>query len=471
MSRPTDWSPLGLSADPTPGDPAVVSALSQRYGNTAAAIADQATKLRALAANSESSLQGKTGSALRSRAGDLGDHIDKAKARYEAASTALKSFATEMSHPQEAAVWALGVARDAQATLSTTTPLPAPAQGAPPLTPAEQSTRDARARAHSAAADALASAQSIAGTAASEYQQAAKKAHDAIHDAIQHDGVHDSWWDRHAGWIKNALKWIGVAILVLAVIAILITTFGAAGGILAFAGALAEWTAAGLTAVSLVGHWGLAASGNGKWSDVAFDAIGLASFGLGKFFVKGIAALAGRLPTVGRAAANAETLARTVAAERSAATSLRSSGLPGWLYRAAGNDGLIWLGNKVFPGLTKAMPAAETAAADARAAITLTKSAPKLFRVLGEGERETARSLQALRELNAQVPGVLRNKLRATMAFLSTSTHASADLAVATYATIDLIKQFHVEPQDEARLDRQLDVILQRYEVATGQVP
>ena len=48
MTRPSDWSPVGLDADPTPGDPVLVLSGGQEYQEVARSIDNAASSMSRL---------------------------------------------------------------------------------------------------------------------------------------------------------------------------------------------------------------------------------------------------------------------------------------------------------------------------------------------------------------------------------------------------------------------------------------
>ncbi len=491
MSRPWDWSALGRAHDPAPGDQVAVAALARRYADTAAAIEDQAGRLRRMGA---SSWKGKAGDAFRSRAGELAEHIEKARGRYESAAEAVGGFAREMAEPQRQSAAALRRAEAAQQELAATVPLPAgppPSADAPPPTPAQQQAAAAehraaasRASAHQHAVEELAAARQSADDAAHDYERAAKKAHDALHSAVQHDGVHDSWWDRNAHWVKSALKVLAVVILVLVVIAIVVATCGAGGVLLGGAffssvglagvsvGAALETLIAAATVLSLTGHVALAATDKGSWKDVAIDVAALATLGLGRLLLggKAVFGLGKGIPSLTSATAKAEALARSVAGGRAGAAVLRGKGLPGVLYRLSGHGRLLRLGERLLPGLDDAVRAGDEAASAARSAVQVSGKAPRLVRVLTEGDKEIAEHLRALRELNRQAPAVLRNQARELAALAGGGGKLASDAYVFQYGLRDAVKQLWTEPRERAEVGHHAHEVTSAYSGMSGHV-
>ena len=84
--RPGDWSAVGLSADPVPGDPMAVSRGGHDYVGVAEAISTTARRLRSLGVDGENA---EAVFALAEPAGTVADDISRAEARYRATGEAL----------------------------------------------------------------------------------------------------------------------------------------------------------------------------------------------------------------------------------------------------------------------------------------------------------------------------------------------------------------------------------------------
>lgn len=109
-SRPTDWSALGYSSDPIPGDPSVVSAAAKRYRDIAETISRAHRSLQSISYRS----QGHTAQELRNRAEELAVEVNKAHSRCEDAANVLKEYAPCLRQAQRDSVAALNQASPAQ---------------------------------------------------------------------------------------------------------------------------------------------------------------------------------------------------------------------------------------------------------------------------------------------------------------------------------------------------------------------
>ncbi len=87
MSRPYDWSPLGLAGDPTPGDPVVVRAGGVHYRDVSGSLGRATATMEVMDAGVSSGSQ--SVAALLEGSVELAAQIGKAKARYQAAGDAL----------------------------------------------------------------------------------------------------------------------------------------------------------------------------------------------------------------------------------------------------------------------------------------------------------------------------------------------------------------------------------------------
>src|SRR5690606_39367564 len=111
MSRPSDWSPVGLDADPTPGDPVLVLAGGQEYREVARSIDSAAGAMSRLDVAGTVS---KAVDALMGAKEDTISDIRQAHARYVAAGEALVGYAGALERVQAETLAALDRARDAQ---------------------------------------------------------------------------------------------------------------------------------------------------------------------------------------------------------------------------------------------------------------------------------------------------------------------------------------------------------------------
>lgn len=462
MSRPVDWSPL-RSSDPTPGDPEAVAALARRYRDTAQAIADAATRLKGLVDSSSGAWVGKSGDTFRKHAGDLSDRITKAQSRYQQAGDALATFASKMEPAQQDADAALAQAKQAQQQLDATQPGPPPAPGAPPPTAAEQAAESKRSADHAAASQSLGSAESKLQGAETDYHTAASTAAHTIHDAIQHDGVHDSWWDRNFHWVKTALKWIGAAVVVLTIVALVIALvvpgldIAAAGALLAIGEVMGNLAAAGTVAL-LAGDSALALTHKGSWANVAIDALALVSFGFGR------AAAA-----MGKAGVR---IGGGIAAGRAGRAAVREAGMPGVLYSLTSRSAALGSLARTSPRVAEALGNADRAAAAARGEVTSIKATPSLaMRAAAGGDLKIADASSKLGKVQAMVPGSVRVTALNGLVRAGGAGAGAVNYTALGWGANNANTDFIVEPANERAMETNLAGIVDRYSSPLVTVP
>ncbi|MDO5080150.1 hypothetical protein [Buchananella hordeovulneris] len=110
--RPTDWSALGLTGDPTPGDPVVIRGGAQKMRTVADMINRCAANLRALEVGSS---QSESVKALMESKKVIVDGALAAEGRYRATGEALESYALVLDGVQSDTYDALVAARAAKA--------------------------------------------------------------------------------------------------------------------------------------------------------------------------------------------------------------------------------------------------------------------------------------------------------------------------------------------------------------------
>jgi hypothetical protein len=295
MGRPSgsQWQPLGWDTDPVPGDPEVISQEARLLASVADQINGQIAALRKI--SSDQTNVGQTADKLRSSAEGLATTLQVVSDRYQRVSSALTGWVGELEQAQSMSIRALDQAEAPYAQLNQVVALPTGSTvtlgslpsnplsqpGSLPgssttLTPAQQqqiaSYQAAMQRAQGevdAAKALLNQAISLRDEQGSAY---ASKINSAVNDALR-----DSRWDKfkswvtdNSGWLKTLAKVLGDIVAVLAVLCLLIP-----GVDLLLIAALA------LTAMLLVIHTMLAATGNGSWIDVAIDVVGLLTLGWG----------------------------------------------------------------------------------------------------------------------------------------------------------------------------------------------
>jgi hypothetical protein len=303
-ARPADWSPLA-GTDPTPGNPDETARLAKRAADTAEEINQQAANLRKLAGADW--WDADAGREFSEEATDLAGEMVKAHGRYATVGSQLNGYAGALDHAQAETAAALREAKQAESAMQANAG--DPLKGIDKPTDAQRSAARRKQDAHTDAAGALQAARRRMDGAVDDLDAVAKRAADAIKDASD-DAVKDGFWDKvkgfvsdHAAFIKAVCDIIGKITLVLSVVVLALALTVGAPFVLLVGLAV-------LTAVALVGHTALAASGDGSWVDVGLDVFALATFGIG-----GGLARAGEQAGA-EAVAQAGRVASTEAAER-----------------------------------------------------------------------------------------------------------------------------------------------------------
>ncbi|WP_051744523.1 putative T7SS-secreted protein [Streptomyces yerevanensis] len=298
MTRPRadEWSVIGESSDPIPGEPEEVAKLGRDLRRTAEAIKKQADEIKAL--SSVESWKSKAAEEFRKEAEEAGGKLRKAYKRYDAAADALgekvvdggspKEYASELHRAQTMADKAL---RDAQAADDEHKASSNGIDKLPKNTADDDPGRKKLENRQEAATSAMERAKRDLEAAKDVRDAAVTKARDAIRHAIDNDGLKDGRWDKfkdwvhdNSGWIKewvDGLGWVATICGTLSLLVGWIPVIGQAlAGILGTIALIA-------TLVSLVGHLVLALAGEGSWFDVALDIVGLATFGIGRGAIAG----------------------------------------------------------------------------------------------------------------------------------------------------------------------------------------
>ncbi|MFF5491946.1 hypothetical protein [Streptomyces aquilus] len=288
MTRPADhrWEVLGESGDPVPGDVTDLKALSRRFEATAKTITDTAAALRRL--GNQESWDSDAGRAFADKANDTAKTVSKAHDRYADAASALKTYYTDLETIQEDADKLL---RDAETKAGDLSKAKSSAENPPKGTEdADQKKLDKKVTDFQDGLDGL---RGQLADVKRRHKEAGDKAAKKIHDTTEGDGLNDSWLDD----LRDALKIIsditGAIAAVCGILALLVGWIPVIGQ--ALAGVLGT-IALVMTVISLVCHVLLALNGDGSWGDVAMDALGLATFGIGRVFSAGskLAATVGR---------------------------------------------------------------------------------------------------------------------------------------------------------------------------------
>ncbi|WP_445548363.1 WXG100 family type VII secretion target, partial [Frankia sp. CiP1_Cm_nod1] len=131
MSRPTDWSVLGLERDPTPGDPFAVRELARRFLTVAADAEHARGQLATVAAGGVvQTWAGTAGDAFRDELDDFPGQLARLATSYRMAGQALGAYEPALDTAQQQADRALAHGRDARARRDHAQALLTPAQTA-----------------------------------------------------------------------------------------------------------------------------------------------------------------------------------------------------------------------------------------------------------------------------------------------------------------------------------------------------
>jgi len=259
----TDWSALGLSHDPAPGDPNVVRDGGEQFTSTADALARAASIIRGL--NGGVSHDALSVKALMDQAGDLDRDLSQAEGRYRVAGTVLTGYAMVLSRVQGSTHSALMTAQRKRSDAAADRRLAAKWRQM-----AQQSTDDveraeyerAEARFLQAAADhdrAVAIQRQLVTGWSQELDQAANQAARVIEDAQIADGLDDTWWENWGSKFFNILAEVAEMIAMIAgLLALLFVWLPPLAGLLLTISAIASVIAA-------IANIVLAAKGEKTW--------------------------------------------------------------------------------------------------------------------------------------------------------------------------------------------------------------
>lgn len=266
------YAPLGDDAD-FPADPDGVRGYGDSVSATGALILEQVALLESLARGD--CWVADTADAFREQAQELADRIEKSAGRYTRVGKALTTLADDLEDYER---WAGQRAEEARALQWTVvanppaTPEVPPEGGLPVLTPAGEAQNARRRRAE----ERIEVLQGEFDGYVRRAREAASDAASTIKGAID-DDVKDNWWERNAGWLSTAKDWLGLAAAAVGIVLAVVAAIATAPVWLTV---LAVGLAAAVLAISL----GLALGADGSWTDVAFDAVGLATLGTGAVF-------------------------------------------------------------------------------------------------------------------------------------------------------------------------------------------
>jgi hypothetical protein len=282
MGRPSgyQWQPLGLDADPVPGDPQAISQEAQHLAAVANTIASQITALRKIA--NDDTETGLHAGKIRSSASSLAGSLQVVEARYRNVSLALNGWVPELEQAQAMSIRALNEAEAPYAKLSQSVILPS---GSNLTAQQKQEIADYRASMQQAQ-DQLDAAKALLNRATSLRDTQASYCAAKINRASD-DSLTDSFWDEFKSWVSDiswAIKDVCTGLEILAtaaaVIAFVLAQFIPGVDVIVDGIAFGAFFA---TLAAGAGRFVLADTGNGSWWDFALDAFACLSFGTSRF--------------------------------------------------------------------------------------------------------------------------------------------------------------------------------------------
>jgi hypothetical protein len=274
MARHHDWTPLGRTDDPVPGDADGVWDAKLSLDRTVAAIEDAVNGITKISTGDTTDIgDSEATRAWQDKADDIAEKLNKAKPRYEVAAKAMSDYHTALVEAQSLSLEAL---RDAEDAKSEQDKAREAHDAAEPDAPDLAQLALGVERADGAMGDAVAKLDRAIGIR----DAAAEKAKNDIHNKIEDDDVKDSFWDNMSDF-ADILSWVSTALGVLALVVNVIPVIGQA--LSAILGIAALITGA----LALVLHLGAAIDNGEGWDAVIFDAIGVATFGIGRAFTAG----------------------------------------------------------------------------------------------------------------------------------------------------------------------------------------
>jgi hypothetical protein len=302
MARPAgyQWQPLGLDADPVPGDPSQISEEIAHLAAVARQITGQVAALRKI--GGDGTLAGKYADKLRSKSNEVAGDLSKVVGRYQKVASALSGWLPDLEQAQAQSLTALSEAEGPYKTVSTPAALPSGSH----LTAQQKQQVQAYHTSVSQAQEALSAAKALLAKATTLRDHSGSYHAGLIRSAID-DGMKDSFWDQFKNdfddvwddvkdWVKKNAWWIGDICTaleaigtVLAVAAFIIAQFIPGLDVLVDGLVLAAFLT---TLTATAGRLLLAGTGNGSWLDFGLDAFACVTFGIGKLVSTSIRVMA-----------------------------------------------------------------------------------------------------------------------------------------------------------------------------------
>lgn len=318
MSRPLNWHPLA-SSDPVPGSPDGLENGATHYARIATSIGAASISLTDV-----ETMDGFDSDAVRelsARAKEVRESIDKVQARYDKASSALGTYATELRAAQGTADGALAdaveqdkiyhAAKDDESWWRTQANN-AQSEGDEGRASRYRGHADDEAQIAVAALNSISALRDGALASAITRRDTAAEGAMGSFDELTDDGLNDGWWQDWGSKVVGVIsKVASIVASVAGVLALVLCWVPVIGQALAAIALIA-------TAVGLAADLTLALTGEQGWSEVIVGAIAMATFGLGR-----VVTSAFRLSAMTRGVQGATAVANTSAASSRAAMSTR----------------------------------------------------------------------------------------------------------------------------------------------------
>ncbi|SFD44075.1 DUF6531 domain-containing protein [Streptomyces aidingensis] len=285
MGRASDWSPLDMDGDPTPGDPPRIEQLGNKFTTFADDVFDALQKVRALGEDGTlASFVGESADAYQDKFDKVPPNLEKLHTSYDLAGQALLTYAPKLEDAQRDADQALTDAEDARAELATarswleraTSTLEDAEEEAEPPDEGEVSAEVRRAlsdaqldagNAQTAVDDArekLNAAIALAQQAKEAREEAAERCKRDLEEASDAGIQNKKWWQKAVDWVVD--NWdtiVNVCKVIVAVVGIVAMIIGGPLALLVLAAALI------VLADTLIKY----ANGEASLWDVAFAAL------------------------------------------------------------------------------------------------------------------------------------------------------------------------------------------------------
>jgi len=388
MSRPPDWAPLA-GADPLAGDPEEIATEAGRLNAMAAEMAWQVRTLKGMGADTH--LAGDYAVALRTSATDVAAKLEKVIHRYSEAARCLSAWAPELEEFQRTTFNLLLRAQEVERTAGRDI-------HSDLVTPGLAAYQQFHATGAGDAPPELALLSRELEKVLEEAEARGRFWAHQIAEAID-DELTDGFWDHIHGWVENhkeqlekytsRLGWVATvaAIAALAVPGLNVAVLGVG---------LLDVVVVGSGATLLATHGVMAAEGQGSWWEAGVDAVGLASFGYGRFVLgKSLGRAAEVTKEAGAEATGQEAAQRFI-------TQTREEAMQTFANKSATATAKFDAGQSLY---TLDGDAAQVGYNAAQAAREAPESEAGLFQRLAAGSKEDANALEGANRAVAEHPG------------------------------------------------------------------